>query len=65
MVYVSFGARKGAKDMNRVITTATNYAEAVIWIDGMSKKGKKEKQQKRNSRSVDLSEYDPQQTKIQ
>ena len=56
--------KRGANGMSRVVTTATNYAEAMEWIEGMGKP-KKEKQQKRNSRSIDLSEYDdPAQIKI-
>ena len=57
--------KRGANGMSRVVTTATNYAEAMEWIEGMGKP-KKEKQQKRNSRGIDLSEYDdPKQTKIE
>ena len=56
--------KRGATGMNRIVTTATNYAEAIIWIDGMGKP-KKQKQQKRNSRSIDLSEYDNNQTRIE
>lgn len=56
---------RGKSSVQRIVTTAKDYAEAVIWIDGMGKP-KKEKQQKKNSRSIDLSEYDdPGQTRIE
>ena len=58
--------KRGANGMSRVVTTATNYAEAMEWIEGMGKKGKKKIEQKRNSRYIDLSEYDdPAQIKIE
>ena len=51
--------------MDRVITTATNYAEAMEWIDKMTAgKGRKKVEQNKNSRSVDLSEYDKNQTNL-
>lgn len=56
---------RGKSGVQRIVTTATDYSEAVVWIDGMGKP-KKEKQQKKNSRGIDLSEYDdPSQTKIE
>lgn len=57
--------KRGEKGMRRVITTATDYAGAMEWIDNMGKKGKKKKKQTKDNRSIDLSEYDdPKQTKI-
>lgn len=47
------------KAVRRVVTTATDFAGAKDWIDGMGKKkGQKTKAQERNSKGVDLSEYD-------
>lgn len=63
---VELWRKSGEKGMRRIITTATDYAGAMEWIDGMGKKGKKKIEQKKNSRSIDLSEYDdPAQTRIE
>ena len=56
---------RGKTGVHRIVTTATNYAEAIEWIDGMGKKGRKKVEQKKNSRSIDLTEYDKNQTKIE
>ena len=50
---------RGKSGVHRIVTTATDYGEAVEWIDRMSKgKGRKKAEQKRNSKTIDLSEYD-------
>lgn len=58
---------KNKSGMDRIVTTATDFKEAMEWIDRMSAgKGRKKVEQKVNSRSVDLSEYDtPKQTRIE
>lgn len=47
---VELWRKRGVNGMSRIVTTATNYAEAMEWIEGMGKKGKKKIEQKRNSR---------------
>lgn len=58
---------RGKSGIHRIITTATNYGEAVTWINRMTKgKGRKKVEQSKNSRTIDLSEYDNEnQTRIE